>query len=234
MSTISPIYLLADSQVLFWKSDSRVFMRTVLNHISDSSPRAAYLGVSNGDQPEFFEIFCAAMENIGLNDCRMVRTDFSGRDKDYLRESSLILLAGGDAVRGMRAFETSGLKDAILDRYRAGAVLIGVSAGAMQLGLSVWIAEESGHPREMEALRVVPAVIGTHEEQEDWASLRSMLRSGERYGKGFGISSGAGLIYHPDHTVEPIRGVVHEFVVTDGQVSSNVLFGDTPAGTLEH
>ena len=47
--------------------------------------------------------------------------------------------------RGWTAFEETGLKDKLMERYYAGALLIGISAGAIQLGLKGW--DEDGAVR---------------------------------------------------------------------------------------
>jgi cyanophycinase-like exopeptidase len=46
------------------------------------------------------------------------------------------LLAGGDVLYGFTVIESSGMRETIVARHRAGAVLLGVSAGAMQHAFS--------------------------------------------------------------------------------------------------
>ena len=105
MRDISPIYLFADSQLLFWKQDSELFLKSVLNHVSSPKPHAAYIGASNGNQKVFFELFESAMEGIGIHNCRMLGLDFSDQDKDFLEKVSIILLAGGDISKGWEVME---------------------------------------------------------------------------------------------------------------------------------
>jgi hypothetical protein len=66
MNYISPIYLFADSHLLFWKPDSQLFLKSVLIHVSSSEPNAAYIGASNGNQVLFFDLFESAMESIHI------------------------------------------------------------------------------------------------------------------------------------------------------------------------
>src|ERR1041385_4572614 len=132
---IKPLYLLADSQLFFWKSDSNSLTERVRADLDSSSPKAAYIGASNGDQPEFYSLFVAAMESMKISDCRLVPSQPSREDTAFLEEADLIVLSGGDVERGWRVFEQNGFKE-LLPRLRYdGAVLIGVSAGAVQLGL---------------------------------------------------------------------------------------------------
>ena len=59
---LQPLYLLADSQLLFWKRQDRLLLEAALDGLArDTSLSAAYIGASNGDRPEFYGIFEAAV-----------------------------------------------------------------------------------------------------------------------------------------------------------------------------
>ena len=131
---LRPLYLFADSQLLFWKHGERRLLESMLEGMPGNSSRAAYLGASNGDRPEFYEIFTAAMGNVGWPNCQMISSAFTPDERDFLEQAQLILLAGGDVRSGWDTFERTGIKDVLLTRYAQGAVLIGISAGAIQLG----------------------------------------------------------------------------------------------------
>ena len=73
--------------------------------------------------------------------------------------------------RGWTAFEETGLKDKLMERYYAGALLIGISAGAIQLGLKGW--DEDGV---FDTLRLVPFVVDAHDEPAWSGLLRSCPR----------------------------------------------------------
>ena len=53
MNTSNPVYLFSDSQLLFWKSDGICFLNSVTEGLQKNSLKAAYIGASNGDLPEF-------------------------------------------------------------------------------------------------------------------------------------------------------------------------------------
>ncbi len=133
--TRQPLYLLADSQLLFWKRRGRPLLEAALDGlVRDTELRAAYVGASNGDRPEFYEIFEAAMDAIGITNRRMIDSSFGPDDHTFLERAQLIVLAGGDVRLGWTVFEKTGMKEAILHRYAQGTVLVGISAGAIQLG----------------------------------------------------------------------------------------------------
>jgi hypothetical protein len=217
-SPIRPLFLLADSQLLFWKDEAgALFLARVREAVAKPSPKAAYLGASNGDVPDFYDIFVAAMEGIGIHDTRMIPAKPSEADRAYLDEADVVLLAGGDAARGLRAFHEGGLAERILARYAAGAVLIGISAGAVQLGLRL-----HAEGAELPAFRLAPVVVGVHDEPA-WGSLTAAVEALEGMGRGLGIPLGGGAVMHPDLTVEPVRKTLVEIAVEDGVVRRALL-----------
>jgi cyanophycinase-like exopeptidase len=127
--------LLADSQLLFPMVRDRPLLEAALDGLRPATRlSAAYIGASNGDRPEFYEIFEAAMNAIEITGRRMIRSSFGPADRAFLERAQLIFLAGCDVRLGWRTFEKSGMRDVILTRYAQGSVLVGISAGAVQLG----------------------------------------------------------------------------------------------------
>lgn len=189
-----PIVLLADSQLLF-----------LLPRILEG-PKAAYIGASNGDNPDFYAIFVAAMEGAGIFDCRMIPSTVSEADLAFLNDADIILLAGGDVELGWRTFLGNGLNNHIVRRYSEGASLIGVSAGAVQLGLGGLSVEGSL----FETFKLVPFIIGAHEESDNWKTTRDLLRLAPTNTRAIGLPTGGGARYHPDQTLEPLRHPVVE------------------------
>jgi peptidase E len=215
-STIKPILLLADSQLLFWRDEEgKPFLQRARTLMEEEEPgkalKAAYLGASNGDAPEFYELFLAAMGEIGIRDCRHVKCPPSGEDRQFLDQADLILLAGGDIDRGWQAFESAGLQQKLIERYYAGALLVGISAGAVQLGLKGWNEENR---QLFDTLRLVPFVVDAHDEPS-WVRLSQIVPKAGENAKGVGIPSGGGAVYHPDFSMEPVRHPVVEVTQTE-------------------
>jgi hypothetical protein len=207
VSTIKPIFLLADSQLLFWRDGEEPFLRrarALLDADEEKAgrpPKAAYLGASNGDAPEFYQLFVAAMEQIDVRDCRHLPSQPAAEDLEFLAAADLILLAGGEVRRGWDAFKAAGLDQKLVERYYGGALLLGVSAGAVQLGLKGW--DENGE-RTSDMLRIVPFVVDVHDEPS-WGRLLQLVPKAGEHARGLGIPSGGGALYHPDYSVEPVR-----------------------------
>lgn len=229
---IKPIFLLSDSQLLFWNTPDGPFLNRVRQLLPPEdtlqrAPKAAYIGASNGDRRDFYDLFVAAMEGIDIRDCRMIPSSLSVDDQAFLEEADIILLAGGDIERGWLAFTENGLNQQILMRYASGAVLIGVSAGAVQLGAKGWGAGDSGSFELFDTFRLVPYVIDVHAEST-WHHLQQMVRRSGEDARGIGIPIGGGAIFHHDWTLEPVRYPITEFSLGDEGITQSLLLPPDP------
>lgn len=195
------IFLLADSELLFWREQGRLLLDRVIKECKRDHLKAAYIGASNGDHPDFYAIFVAAMEGVGVSDCRMISSSLSAADLAFLNDADIILLAGGDVEAGWRVFLANGLNEHIVRRYSEGASLIGISAGAVQLGLCCLAADGSV----VETFALAPFVIGAHEESDNWRTTIELLQLSGSTKPAIGLPKGGGAVYHPDHTLEPLR-----------------------------
>ena len=193
----APLYLLADSQPLFAGAGGPSILERASPALS-AAPRAAYLGAANGDEAVFYDLFSAAMDGAGIEDRAMVHSRYDEADRARLAAADLVVLAGGDVERGWRIFMQSGIREALLARYAAGAVLLGVSAGAVHLG---W-----GY------LGLVPAHVGAHEEGDRWDELRRRMRRDGGRVRGLGVAAGGALVADADGGFEPLRRAAVELV----------------------
>ena len=218
---IKPLYLLADSQLFFWKSDGDSLSDRIRADLDSANPKAAYIGASNGDQPEFYSLFQAAMESMGISNCRLVPSQPSREDTAFLEDADLIVLAGGDVERGWQVFEQNGLKE-LLPRLRYdGAVLMGVSAGAIQLGLGHLT--NAAQPKPLDMFRFAPFYVGAHDEENDWWDLRALVNLSQADTRAIGIPAGGGAVYLSDGTLEPIRKHLAELTKESARITENVL-----------
>jgi len=220
----APIYLLADSQLLFSSPGGRPLLAPAVEAVESGEPRAAYVGAANGDQPEFYSIFAGAMEMAGVRDRRMILSDYSAEDRAYLRSADLIVLAGGDVGAGLRVLRATGMDDDIDERRREGAVLVGVSAGAVHLGALGWLGDDPVDGELVGTLGIVPYSVDAHDEGREWRRLRQLVLRSPMGTIGIGVLAGGGIIHHPDGTVEPVgRGAV-ELRLEDDRVIESILY----------
>ncbi|HEY2360815.1 MAG TPA: Type 1 glutamine amidotransferase-like domain-containing protein [Candidatus Angelobacter sp.] len=218
---IKPLYLLADSQLLFWKSGEDSLAERIRADLDSSKPSAAYIGASNGDQPEFYSLFQAAMDSMGISHCRAVPSQPSKEDISFIEQADLILFSGGDVERGWRTFEQNGIKELVPRKRFDGAILMGVSAGAVQLGLGCL--SNSAQPKQIDMFRFAPFYVGAHDEGNDWWDLRALVNLSLTDTRAIGIPTGGGAVYQFDGTLEPIRKHLTELTRESATITENVL-----------
>jgi cyanophycinase len=218
---IKPLYLLADSQLLFVKSGEDSLAERLRADLDSGKPSAAYIGASNGDQPEFYDLFVAAMESMDISDCRLVPSQPSREDILFLENAGLIVLAGGDVERGWQVFEQNGLKELLPRKRFDGATLMGVSAGAVQLGLGCL--SNSAQPKPLDMFRFAPFYVGAHDESNDWFDLRALVNLAQSDARAIGLPAGGGAVYYADGTLEPLRKPLIEIVKEDSKISENLM-----------
>ena len=113
-------------------------------------------------------------------------------------------------------------------RYYEGTLLMGVSAGAVQLGLMTWPEGASPSSDFTETFKLVPFIISAHDEKGDWAALKSAVQSTGGSFHGLGLPTGGGAVYHPDHSVEPVRYALYEFSYNNASIVTTVLHYPDP------
>jgi molecular chaperone HtpG len=208
---LKPIYLLADSRLLFHKrADGSLFLRDIVANTGASHPSLAYIGASNGDEPNYYrDLVLPAFESVGVGERRMITSQPPPDDRLFLKRADIILLAGGSVEKGWHAFEENGLRVLINERYRAGTLLLGVSAGAVQLGRGGLTDDESAI---VATFGLLPLYVGVHEERDTWKTLKRVLSLQEPPAHGIGIPAGGGAMYHDDE-VYPIGKPLYEIQI---------------------
>lgn len=221
---IKPIFLLADSQLLFLKNERQeYYLQSVISDLATTNPLCAYIGASNNDESAFYELFAAAMQNLGLTNCRHIHSDFNEDDRDFLEKAQLILLAGGDTELGLEIFRERGMDEVLQRKYQEGCYLIGVSAGAIQLGWQSFkvIGQEI---ESTEALKYVPFIVLVHHDKDQTVTVEKLLQSSDTIKRAYDIPFGGGLIFHPDSTIEAIRKPINEFVLKEDILLQTLIF----------
>lgn len=219
----APIYALADSRLLYWRRPhGSLFLADVVASVGVPRPLVAYVGASNNDRTEFYhEIFEPALQAAASCECRMVLTH-PVPEGELLEHAHIIVLAGGSVEAGWRAFVRTGFRERILRRFHEGATLIGVSAGALQLGQGGLTDDGSTL---LMTFGLLPFYVGAHEEHHGWMSLRRALNIVPGPARGIGIPSGGGLICHADG-VKPVCKPAYEIVVDGNHCREAVITGD--------
>lgn len=219
MTTIAkPLILLADSQLLFLKDEGRPYIRRLLKLFSTGQTiKAAYVGASNGDQPEFYQMFEMAMNSIGVTNCQHIDARLTHQQLEFVKEAQIILLAGGDTWLGWQT--VSQLAPQIENARKQGAVLIGTSAGAVQMGLLGY--RETTHLCNTDLFSTfgyIHAIFSPHDEKQDWPMLKQMVKQTQGTLPAIGIPSGSGLIVTNNNHIQAVRKPAVTFIVKDNKL----------------
>jgi hypothetical protein len=111
----------------------------------------------------------------------------------------------------------------IVKRYYEGTLLIGISAGAVQLGLCGVRDTGEGFEELFETFKLLPIVIDVHDEKRQWGGLKRAISLAGGVAKGIGIPTGGGLIYYPDQSLAAIGHAVFECSIQDGEIRDALL-----------
>ena len=200
---LKPCYLLADSRLLFERdAGGASVLEDIVTNANSRRPSVAYIGASNGDDHSYYhDIFLPAVESVQAGERRLIVSNPPADDLRFLSQADIILLAGGSVEKGWNNFKENSLQSHIAKRYRAGALLLGISAGAIQLGRG-GLTED--HSTIIPTFGFVGLYVGVHEERENWQSLRLTLSLRNSPAHGVGIPSGGGVMFY-DGELYPIR-----------------------------
>jgi cyanophycinase len=187
-----------------------------LSFAGRTRPSVAYVGAPSGDNRAFFVLIAAMLKNAGAGEVTLVRLagrrpDVS-RARDVLARADVVFVTGGDVEEGMRVLQATGTVGPLGELAAAGKPFIGVSAGSIMLA-SAWVRwrdpDDESTAETFPCLGIAPVVCDTHGEADGWEELAAMVAlSG---GVGHGIPSGAGLVVHPDGTLEAAGAPVNRF-----------------------
>lgn len=210
-----PIVLLADSQLLFsqskgqplrqWISEKMVVRsETSAFNASRMTRQALYIGASNDNAPEFYDMAVEICKSWGIE--TVVNGTSVHQFTEILPEDvDLVLLAGGDIERGWAFISQDSVKTWLHDFSALRGVLIGISAGAIHLTSTFSIE----HSARVGFLRFRPFGVVVHEEAQHWPTAVAWHQhqlSGDEYGL-FGeiycIPFGGGMVVE-DEKPEPV------------------------------
>eukprot|EP00003_Mantamonas_plastica_P022105 TRINITY_DN3704_c0_g1_i9.p1 TRINITY_DN3704_c0_g1~~TRINITY_DN3704_c0_g1_i9.p1 ORF type:complete len:369 (+),score=110.29 TRINITY_DN3704_c0_g1_i9:1993-3099(+) len=186
--------------------------------------RVAYVGHADNDDEDVYEYFLDVCSEIGMSHCRMIPTECTEEDTEFVKTAHIIVLSHGLPELGLRSWKSNGLHTIFRERYRDGCVFVGVSAGAVSMGIKCWGAAEESTI--FECLGLFPYYIDADQESDQYAYLQRLLqhqKAGEKVCPGYGIPRGIGMISFPKGKIMAVRGKVLRFDLntTNGRVDKS-------------
>jgi cyanophycinase-like exopeptidase len=189
---------------------TKPYLGDALRLTGKSAPLVLYIGAASSDDSGFGARISAVLEAAGAE--RVLWPKLTGpkkereRAREALAQADLVFVGGGDVEVGVDAFHAADLLGDLRAAARRGAVLAGMSAGAIMLG-ERWIRWPSTKAGDDEAetyacLGLVPCSLDTHGEADDWSEARSFaaVRAREvgKEANVLGVPSGAALVIDVD------------------------------------
>ena len=231
MADRRPVYLLSGDPNHHRKTRDPL-IREMLRETGREHPSMAYIGTASNDDPGFFGVLQRLFERTGAGQVELAPLSGPGADprraRAVIERADVIFLSEGDVDLGMQTLKASGLIPLLHDRFAAGTVFCGFSAGSIMLSQQ-WVRwhdptdDASAEP--FDCLGLAPLVCDRHDEADGWEELKTLLRLRRVEGEiGYGVPTSLGLRVGPDHRVEAIGGWVHRYTFRDRRVDN---IGDT-------
>jgi putative intracellular protease/amidase len=192
MSTMGPAILIAHG-VPGDALHDRVF------ELAGARPLVAWVGAANDDSLPWFERAATVLRQRYGADMRRVMTSVEDDSQRLVDEAAVIYLPGGDVSLLSQRLRALGLDERIRHRHAAGALVVGVSAGAIGL-TRFWVEfpEDGRAPYRIPCVGALGLAVDCHDEQSDWEELRALLEAWQREEPGavvdaYGIPLGGAL-----------------------------------------
>lgn len=238
MPGIKPVYLLSGDAHHHRKTRDPL-IREMLGETGRERPAVAYIGTASNDDPGFFEVLRRLFERTGAGSVDLVPLSTPGVDlqraRSLLEKADVIFLSEGDVDLGMGTLRASGLVPLLHERYQAGVVFCGFSAGSIMLSRQ-WVRWrdplDNSTAEPFDCIGLVPLICDMHDEADGWEELKTLLRLRHVDGEiGYGVPTSLGLRVGPGDRVEAIGGWVHRHTVRDGRVDN---IGDISPAFIVH
>jgi len=192
----------------------------------------ALIATASGYPEEVLPIYQSAFERLGARavhalDVRERKQAAAGENLELIRDCGVVFFTGGDQLRLTHVLGGSPMLGAIRERYMAGIVVAGTSAGAVALSSTMIYngaaadALHKGAVNMTSGLGFVDEVVVDSHFLERGRFTRLMEAGATNPEKlGVGLGEDAGAIIHPDRVLEAI-GSGHVIIVDSSQLASS-------------
>jgi peptidase E len=216
MNVLKPVYLIGGGRD---EKSFKTIIKTILEDTGKIQPTIAYVGVASGDSWPFYLMMSTMIKQA--RDCQIKRVVIAAKKDDLnkaqavLKSSDAIFMSGGDVEAGMRVLEEKNVTAFLIDLFKQGKVLFGVSAGSIILARE-WVRwrdpDDDSSTELFPCLGIAPIICDTHAEADDWEELKSALKLKEEDTQGYGIPSGSCLKVYADGRMEALDGAITRFL----------------------
>jgi hypothetical protein len=192
--------------------------------LAGARPLVAWIGAANQDSRPWFERAAQVLRPRYGADMHMVRTAFADESQRLVDDASVLYLPGGDVSLLSERLRALGLDERIRRRHADGALVVGVSAGA--IGLTRWWVEfpDDGRPPcRIPCIGALDLAVDCHDEESDWEELRALLDAWGRdepaaVVEAYGIPQGGALEIAPGGEVTHLGAAPKRLRLDRGRV----------------
>jgi dipeptidase E len=216
----------------------------VLSLTRRTEPRILFLPTASGDTTAQINAFKArfAHRTCVAEHVSLFRMRETTRSLEEIVFAQDIVYVGGGSMRNLLAiWQTHGLDTLLLDAWKSGIVLAGLSAGAM-CWFEAGVTRSSGRPEALAGLSLLAGSLTVHAdgEPERLPVWLAGVRSGELPG-GWALDDGVGLLFRgkrldravgsrPGAGAQRVDAIAGELVRT--RLEPELLLGEGPANAL--
>ena len=115
----------------FSMEDDRLLDDYILGLTGLDRPRVGFLATASGDAPEYIERFHGGLSDRAETSDLRLFSQPSHDPRDWFEAQDVIYVGGGSTANLLAVWRVHGLEDLVREAYERGAVLCGVSAGAI-------------------------------------------------------------------------------------------------------
>ena len=195
-----------------------------LFELAGARPLVAWVGAANDDSLPWFERAAGVLHKRYGADVQRVLTSVADDTQRLVDEAPVIYLPGGDVSLLSQRLRALGLDERIRRRHAEGALVVGVSAGA--IGLTRWwieFPEDGRAPFRFPCIGALELAVDCHDEESDWEELRALLAAWahdepDAVVEAYGIPAGGALEIAPAGTVTHLGPVPRRLRLDRGRV----------------
>ena len=194
-----------------------------------ANPIVAYVGAASNDNAAFFTMIRSglALPRVRMRMARLASPRSSAAEaRALIEDADLVFVSGGDVELGMKVLNDRDMAATLRRLAAQGRPMFGISAGAIMLARE-WIAfpDDDEKAEVFSCLGIAPIHVDAHDEDDDWAELRALLRllarRGDKEPVGYGLTRKGGLRVDArggQSRLTPLGTDTPRFVVRHGEV----------------
>jgi cobyric acid synthase len=224
---LKPVFLLADLDSINNISNNQPVLNSVITSLKTANPKAVCISLFTYNITAIQKSVSACMETYGAAYTAHLNENSHMDEFKNIERADVIVLISGKPDLAQKHIQKTGIEGCILNGYHKGAVIFGVSGGAVQLGKLGWTIDKDNNYLFFEGLNIIPYAINIKDENHEWRALKDIIVNHYHDIHGLGIPGHGGIVHYPDRSIQALNQTSVEFQFVDGKLWQNNIY---PAG----